>query len=130
MGEMMGPLFSVITIALLSSWLLSLTMVALLAVFFIRVKQQASQSEKSTFIGRLNGQYKELLLKALERPYSFMGIIAGLFVLSLFGFGFLPFIFFSRQRAQSVDSKSEFALGHQDRDDGRPGGTARVVYCG
>ena len=88
MGEMMGPLFSVITIALLSSWLLSLTMVALLAVFFIRVKQQTSQSEKSTFIDRLNGQYKELLLKALARPYSFMGIIAGLFVLSLFGFGF------------------------------------------
>ena len=94
MGEMMGPLFSVITIALLSSWLLSLTMVTLLAVFFIRVKRQTSQPEKSTFIGRLNGQYKELLLKALARPYSFMGIIGGLFVLSLFGFGLLPFIFF------------------------------------
>ena len=94
MGEMMGPLFSVITIALLSSWLLSLTMVTFLAVFFIRVKRQTSQPEKSTFIGRLNGQYKELLLKALARPYSFMGIIGGLFVLSLFGFGLLPFIFF------------------------------------
>ena len=105
MGEMMGPLFSVITIALLSSWLLSLTMVALLAVFFIRVKQQASQSEKSTFIDRLNGEYKELLLKALARPYSFMGIIAGLFVLSLFGFGFLPFIFFpdSERNLLTVD---------------------------
>ena len=111
MGEMMGPLFSVITIALLSSWLLSLTMVALLAVFFIRVKQQASHSEKSTFIDRLNGQYKELLLKALGRPYSFMGIIAGLFVLSLFGFGFLPFIFFPDSERNLLTVNLNLPLG-------------------
>ena len=111
MGEMMGPLFSVITIALLSSWLLSLTMVTLLAVFFIRVKQQASQSEKSTFIARLNGQYKELLLKALERPYSFMGIIAGLFVLALFGFGFLPFIFFPDSERDLLTVNLNLPLG-------------------
>ena len=111
MGEMMGPLFSVISIALLSSWLLSLTMVALLAVFFIRVKRQASQSEKSTFIGRLNGQYKELLLKALARPYSFMGIIAGLFVLSLFGFGFLPFIFFPDSERNLLTVNLNLPLG-------------------
>ena len=111
MGEMMGPLFSVITIALLSSWLLSLTMVTLLAVFFIRVKQQASQSEKSTFIDRLNGQYKGLLLKALARPYSFMGIIAGLFVLSLFGFGFLPFIFFPDSERNLLTVNLNLPLG-------------------
>ena len=111
MGEMVGPLFSVISIALLSSWLLSLTMVALLAVFFIRVKQQASQSEKSTFIDRLNSQYKELLLKALARPYSFMGIIAGLFVLSLFGFGFLPFIFFPDSERNLLTVNLNLPLG-------------------
>ena len=111
MGEMMGPLFSVITIALLSSWLLSLTMVTLLAVFFIRVKQQASQSEKSTFIERLNGQYKELLLRALARPYSFMGIIAGLFVLSLLGFGFLPFIFFPDSERNLLTVNLNLPLG-------------------
>ena len=111
MGEMMGPLFSVISIALLSSWLLSLTMVALLAVFFIRVKQQTSQAEKSTFIDRLNGQYKGLLLKALARPYSFMGIIAGLFVLSLFGFGILPFIFFPDSERNLLTVNLNLPLG-------------------
>ena len=111
MGEMVGPLFSVITIALLSSWLLSLTMVTLLAVFFIRVKRQVSQSEKSTFIDRLNSQYKELLLKALERPYSFMAIIAGLFVVSLFGFGFLPFIFFPDSERNLLTVNLNLPLG-------------------
>lgn len=105
MGEIVGPLFSVISTALLSSWLLSLTMVALLAVFFIRVQQQASQAGQSTLIDRLNGRYKGLLLKALKRPYSFTAIIAGLFGLSLFGFGFLPFIFFpdSERNLLTVD---------------------------
>ena len=111
MGEMMGPLFSVITIALLSSWLFSLTMVTLLAVFFIRVKRQASQSEKSAFIDRLNGQYKGLLLKALARPYSFMGIIVGLFVLSLLGFGFLPFIFFPDSERNLLTVNLNLPLG-------------------
>ena len=111
MGEMMGPLFSVITIALLSSWLLSLTMITLLAVSFIRVKRQASPSENSTFIDRLNGRYKELLLKALGRPYSFMGIVAGLFVLSLIGFGFLPFIFFPDSERNLVTVDLNLPLG-------------------
>ena len=111
MGEIVGPLFSVISIALLSSWLLSLTMVTLLAVFFIRVKQQASQSGKSTVIDRLNGHYKELLLKTLERPYSFTAIIAGLFVLSLFGFGFLPFIFFPDSERNLVTVNLNWPLG-------------------
>ena len=130
MGEMMGPLFSVISIALLSSWLLSLTMVTLLAVFFIRAKRQASQSEKSTFFDRLNGQYKELLLKALARPYSFMGIIGGLFVTVSFRLWFSAVHLLSRQRTQPVDGKPEFALGGQDRDHDGPGGTARGVYRG
>ena len=111
MGEMVGPLFSVISIALLSSWLLSLTMVTFLAVFFIRVKRQDSQSEKSTFIDRLNDRYKGLLLKALARPYSFMGLIAGLFVLSLFGFGFLPFIFFPDSERNLLTVNLNLPLG-------------------
>lgn len=111
MGEIVGPLFSVISIALLSSWLLSLTMVALLAVFFIRVKQQGSQVEQSTFIDRLNGQYKGLLLKALKRPYSFTAIIAGLFVLSLFGFGFLPFVFFPDSERNLLTINLNLPLG-------------------
>ena len=111
MGEIVGPLFSVISIALLSSWLLSLTMVALLAVFFIRVKQQGSQAEQSTLIDRLNSQYKGLLLKALKRPYSFTAIIAGLFVLSLFGFGFLPFVFFPDSERNLLTINLNLPLG-------------------
>ena len=111
MGEMMGPLFTVITIALLSSWLLAMTMVTLLAVYFIRVKRQATQSGKGTYIDRLNGRYRDLLNKALARPYPFMGIIAGLFVLSLFGFSLLPFIFFPDSERNLLTANLNLPLG-------------------
>ncbi len=111
MGEMMAPLFSVISIALLSSWLLSLTMITLLAQFFLRVRRQTAESGKSSLIERLNGLYNELLLKALRRPWSFSGIIAGLFLLSLLGFGFLPFIFFPDSQRNLLTLNLSLPLG-------------------
>ena len=108
MGEVVGPLFSVISIALLSSWLLSLTMVALLAVSFIKVKQSPA---KRTFFERFNRYYKRWLLKALERPYSFTAGIVGLFVISLLGFGLLPFIFFPDSERNLVTVDLNWPLG-------------------
>ncbi len=108
MGEVVGPLFSVISIALLSSWLLSLTMVALLAVAFIKVKQIPA---KRTFFERFNSYYKSWLLQALERPYSFTAGIVGLFVSSLLGFGLLPFIFFPDSERNLVTVDLNWPLG-------------------
>ena len=110
MGDIVGPLFSVITIALLVSWGLSLTMIALLAVLFIRVKQPTASGD-SAFLLRLNRQYRGLLLKALARPWAFMGIIAGSFALSLLGFGFLPFIFFPDSERNLVTVNLNWPLG-------------------
>ena len=111
MGEMMAPLFSVISIALLSSWLLSLTTITLLAVFFLRVKPRPAGSERTNLIERLNEYYKGLLLKALRRPWSFSAIIAGLFLLSLLGFGLLPFIFFPDSQRNLLTLNLSLPLG-------------------
>ncbi len=112
MGEIVGPLFSVVSIALLSSWLLSLTLVTLLAAFFIKIKPTALQSAaQPTIFERLIGYYRRLLLRALERPYTFTGIIFGLFVLSLTGFGFLPVIFFPDSERNLVTVDMNLPLG-------------------
>ena len=148
MGEIVGPLFAVISIALLSSWLLSLTMVALLAVMFIRVKRPADSTaeqsadrpadnpgeqaadrpaeqpadtsadstaeqsaDKPAVFERLTGYYRELLLKALARPWSFTAAIAVLFALSLSGFGLLPFVFFPDSERNLVTVDMNLPLG-------------------
>ena len=94
MGEIMGPLFSVITIALLSSWLLAMSLVTLMAVFFMRRKKvKAGKAQRRSVFDILNDYYKKLLLSVLKRPLIFTAVIVGLFVGSLMLFPLLPFIF-------------------------------------
>ena len=112
MGEMMAPLFSVISIALLSSWLLSLTLITLLAVFFLRVKPQATQSGREQPHGALE---RPGTVDGCSRPFGapgrFTALIAGLFLLSLLGFGFLPFIFFPDSQRNLLTLNLSLPLG-------------------
>lgn len=101
LGDVVGPLFIVISLSLLSSWLLSLTVVALLATLLIKVKtkeggsseEKASTKDTSIF-GRINTFYINVLLPVLKRPIIFMVVILAAFVFSIMGLGKLPFIFF------------------------------------
>ncbi|NRA48536.1 MAG: efflux RND transporter permease subunit, partial [Phaeodactylibacter sp.] len=89
MGEMMGNIFIVITITLLSSWILALTIVAMLAVFVIKVKPKSGDNEKPTLFDRLNKAYTRLLKKTLHFPVASIFIILAMFVGALFLFPLL-----------------------------------------
>ncbi|MDO5979539.1 efflux RND transporter permease subunit [Flavivirga spongiicola] len=96
MGDIMGPIFVVITIALLSSWIIALSVITLFCVFFLKVKPK--EAGKESFLDRLiNGlkrKYKDLILLALSWKKSVLALIVFMFFLSIFGFGFLGFVFF------------------------------------
>lgn len=94
LGEIVGPLFVVISLALISSWLMALTVVTLLATVFMRIKQKPAGEQKPGLFDRINAWYIQILIPVLKRPWLCMGVILFAFVLSLFGFGQLPFIFF------------------------------------
>jgi multidrug efflux pump subunit AcrB len=101
LGDVVGPLFVVISLALLSSWLLSLTVVTLLATWLIRVKKGTSQDQKAAppqadagMFARVNRLYVGVLIPVLRRPWWFLATIAVGFVLAMMGLGQLPFIFF------------------------------------
>jgi len=98
MGDIMGPLFVVITIALISSWILSLSIVTLFCVFFLKVKKKEG-GEKMSFVDRmihyLKLKYKDLILIALAYKRLVLFSILGLLIISLWGFGKLPFVFFA-----------------------------------
>ena len=96
MGDIVGPIFVVITIALLSSWIIALTVITMFCYLFLKV---APKGEKEPglidrIINTLKVQYKDLILVALRHKYK---VITGIFVaffISLFGFGLIPFVFF------------------------------------
>lgn len=96
MGEMMGNIFIVITIALLSSWIIALSFVAMLSVWFIRNKKEkvgSDHKEKSDFFDTLNAKYKLILIWVLNKPKRFITIIVVAFFASFLIFPKLPFIF-------------------------------------
>ena len=96
MGDIVGPIFVVITIALMSSWLIALTVITMFCYMFLKVAPKGEK--KPSFIDRIINSakryYKDLILVALRHKYK---VIIGIFVaffLSLYGFGYIPFIFF------------------------------------
>ncbi len=90
-GEYTAPLFWVIAITLLSSWLLALTMTPLLCTLFLKVRPVAPADRHA---GRLYRFYRVALLGMLRHRALTLVLVAGVFVLALFGLGAVPSAFF------------------------------------
>ena len=96
MGDIVGPIFVVITIALMSSWIIALTVITMFCYLFLKVVPKGEK--KPSLIDRtilvLKTYYKDLILWALGNKYKVIGMILLAFFVSLFGFTKIPFIFF------------------------------------
>ncbi|HAA17368.1 MAG TPA: AcrB/AcrD/AcrF family protein, partial [Cytophagales bacterium] len=92
MGEIMGPLFSVITITLLSSWMMALTIVPMLAILIIKVKAKP-ENQKPGFFDRLIVYYKRLIVWGLRRPALVLIVVLSALGISLVGMTQLGFVF-------------------------------------
>ncbi len=96
MGDMLGNIFVVITIALLCSWIISLSIITLFSVFFLKVEKKGTK--KPGLIDRviyaMKGGYKNLILWALAWKKTVLFGIVGLLFLSFYGFAFLNVVFF------------------------------------
>jgi len=96
MGDIMGPIFVVITIALISSWLISLSIITLFCVFFMK---KVEKEEKMSFLDRgilfLKNKYQLLILWSLNRKKTVLLGILGMFIISVYAFKFIGFVFFA-----------------------------------
>ena len=110
MGEMMGPLFSVITIALLSSWIMAMTVVPMLAIAIIKIKTKTGE-EKPDLFDRLSVYYAKIIEWVLQRAGLFTVFIIGLFFASLMLFSNIPFIFFPDSDRNLITADINLPLG-------------------
>lgn len=108
MGEIMGQIFVVLTIALLCSWVLTLSMVALLCIKVIRVDVE---SDKVTLFTRFAGRYRLFLEGSLRRPWLTIGVIVSIFVVCLGMFRFIPFVFMAPSDRPLVTVNIELPIG-------------------
>ncbi len=96
MGDIVGPIFVVITIALMSSWIIALTVITMFCYLFLKVspKGEKKPSLVDRVINGLKVKYKDLILFALRNKYKVIIGILVAFIVSLYGFTMIPFIFF------------------------------------
>lgn len=112
MGDIVGPIFLVITIALVSSWLISLTIITLLAYLFMKTaRQDAKKSVIDRSIEWLKGYYKDFILVALRHKGKTMLFIGVMFVLAIFGFTKIEFLFFPDSDRNMITVDINLPLG-------------------
>ncbi len=106
-GEYTAPLFKVVTIALLSSWILALTMTPLFCVYFLKVERQDKVSYDTPFYRR----YRGVLLMCLRHPVLALGGVALAFALAMYGMGFVPNIFFPQNDKAILTAELKLPVG-------------------
>ena len=88
-GEFTASLFKVVTITLLCSWLISLTVIPLLCVSFLKVKHQSTNYDSRFYNG-----YRDFLSFLLRFRISTLVFTALLFASAIFGLKYVPNVFF------------------------------------
>ena len=107
-GEYTAPLFKVVTITLLCSWVLSLTMIPALSVLFLKVKKQTSAEAFDRPFYRI---YRRLLLLGLRNRLVSVALIVGTFLLAIQGFKLIPVIFFPPNDRPTFSAELRLPVG-------------------
>jgi len=107
-GEYTASLFKVVSIALLISWILSLTMIPMLCVQFFRIKPKAVDKQKRN---KFLETYRRFLIYILKKPAYFLIALAVSFVGIMSLFGFVPQKFFPDKDRNMVTVKIDFPIG-------------------
>ena len=113
MGDIVGPIFVVITIALMSSWVIALSIITLFCYLFLKQTPKDEQKESviDKAINSLKVKYKDLILVALANKYK---VIIGIFIIfftSLYGFTKIPFVFFPDSDRNMITVDVNLPLG-------------------
>lgn len=113
MGDIVGPIFVVISLALLSSWIMALTVITLFCYLFLKVIPKSEQKESfvDRIINILKGYYKNLILKALSHKWIVLIGIFIAFFLSLYGFTKVAFVFFPDSDRNMITIDINLPLG-------------------
>jgi len=109
-GEYTSDIFYVVTIALLSSWLLAMTFVPMLTTVTLKVVPCQKDSPEP-FSGRGYTMYRKLLAASLRCHYRFLTVIVLLFAVAVVGMGLVRQEFIAPSEDPVFSAKLELPLG-------------------
>ncbi len=109
-SEFTSSIFYVVTIALLLSWLLSMTFVPMLTPLLLKVDKNSGSTEDN-FGGRFYQLYRGLLTSSLRHPALFGLIVVAMFTGALYGMGYVPKVFIPPSEDPVLSAKLELPVG-------------------
>ena len=109
-GEYTSDIFYVVSIALLSSWLLAMTFVPMVTTVALKVQPLKGNGE-NPFEGRWYVFYRNLLGLSLRCQYRFLAVIILLFVIAIVGLGLVRQEFIAPSEDPIFSAKLELPLG-------------------
>jgi len=114
-GEYTAPLFKVVSLALLTSWILALTMTPLLCVLFLRVKMakggKNATADASAQPSRWQRGYERLLMMMLRHRLATIGLVLLVFFAVMSQFGRVPQAFFPADESKQFTAKLSLPVG-------------------
>jgi multidrug efflux pump len=108
-GEYTAALFQVVTIALLCSWLLSLTMTPMLCAWLLRPSKRSKPVDYQN--SRFYRGYRGFLMLFLRRPWLTVVVITAVFFGGMSLFRFVPAIFFPPSDRPTFEIQMSFQTG-------------------
>jgi multidrug efflux pump subunit AcrB len=95
-GEFCRALYYVILISLSLSWLTAVTSTPLITKTFLKVKKATPGQKQAAdpYAGKFYQIYRTALISAIRFRWVTIGVVVGLFVLSIIGFGYVKNLFF------------------------------------
>jgi multidrug efflux pump len=108
-GEYTSGIFYVVSIALLSSWLLAMTFVPMLTT--VALKVTATKKKDEAFAGRGYEFYRKLLKLSLRCQYRFLAVVVLMFFVAVVGMGLVRQEFIAPSEDPVFSAKLELPLG-------------------
>ena len=107
-GEYCAPIFLVVAIALLASWLLALTMITLLCSVVLKAPEEPQTESYDGLFAKL---YRGVLVGCLRVPVLPLVAAGGAFMLSMSGMALVPNIFFPPSDRPLLEANFEMPVG-------------------
>ncbi|KAF7768862.1 hypothetical protein PCIT_a3378 [Pseudoalteromonas citrea] len=107
-GEYTASLFKVVTITLLCSWLLAMTMIPMLCVYFTKVNVKQNSDE---YAGSVYQSYRNILYTLLKFRWLTVAVCIGMLVLAIQGLKLIPNLFFPPSDREYFKVELELPVG-------------------
>ena len=105
-GEYTASLFKVVTITLLCSWLLAMTMIPMLCVYFARVKKESTNFDSGIYL-----KYQQILSMLIKYRWMTVAACLGMLFIALQGLQYVPKLFFPPSDRDYFKIELELPIG-------------------